>query len=80
MRSARANAWSLYPVALHNLGVEQEFLGQLDAARATYLKGCCEAEDRLGPDHPVTVKIRLSFAEAEDSARRVLREFGTRSR
>lgn len=66
---AMANARCTLPVAYHNLGVEQEFLGRLDQATASYLQACRTAEDRLGEDHPVTVQLRLSYAKAEESIR-----------
>ena len=70
--SAKANSRNMAPVAYHNLGVEYEHLGQLEAALRAYLRASEIAESSLGEEHPVSIKIRISYGEAESQLERLL--------
>jgi Tfp pilus assembly protein PilF len=51
---------------LTNLGVVQERLGELDAARANTSRALGIFERRLGADHPYTQQTRANLEHMED--------------
>lgn len=56
---------SVMCIAYHNMGVEQEFLKDLENCVASYKKGVGLAEQYLGVDHAITTTVRNSYLAAK---------------
>lgn len=56
---------SVMCIAYHNMGVEQEFLKDLENCVTSYKKGVGLAEQYLGVDHAITTTIRNSYLAAK---------------
>jgi hypothetical protein len=52
-------------VAFHNLGVEQEFLLNREAAAESYQRGQDLAEVAFGPQHSMTLALKASLRSAQ---------------
>jgi hypothetical protein len=52
-------------MAYHNLGVELEFLGDLESARTAFKRAAETALEELGGEHPMTVTMQESHAGIE---------------
>lgn len=59
-----SNAATMYAIACHNLGVEQEYLQQYEACLDTYLQGLEWAEKNVGLGAAITGTLRTSYTKA----------------
>lgn len=58
------------PVALHNLGIEYESLGEHDSAMANYGRALRLSTERFGVSAGLSASIRSSIRSAKDAVRR----------
>ena len=58
------------PVALHNLGIEYESLGEHDSAMSNYGRALRLSTERFGVSSALSVGIRSSIRSARDAVRR----------
>ncbi len=56
-------------IALHNIGVENEFLKQYQQSLSFYTKAKMFAESALGAEHGMTKKMESVLVEAETKIR-----------
>lgn len=61
-------AGGLLAIAYFNLGVEREYLGQLDAAISSYEDARVAADQHLGPESPVAKGIEVALEKASAAA------------
>jgi len=59
---------SILAIAWHNIAVEQEHLGQIDAALQSYGQALAVAEKEWGAGHIKTLAIKHSYDEAKSQA------------